>query len=68
MSLPSPLPHREQKKGLFKHPPPLAPRILLLSEISLFGNWYLCLPVPLDPETLGKGAPQVQEPGTGFSG
>ena len=53
MSLPSPLPHQEQKKGLFKRPPP----ILLLPEISLFGSWYLCLPEPLERGTLGRDSP-----------
>lgn len=64
MSLPSPLPRREQKKGLFKRPP----SAFFFFLRSLFSNWYLCLPVPLEPETLGAGAPQMQEPGNGFSG
>lgn len=41
MSLPSPLPCRQQKKGLFKHPPPF-PFFSLSSFCLVFGT-FVCL-------------------------
>lgn len=63
MSLPSPLPHQEQKKGLFKRPPPF---FFSLRSLSSAVGTFVCL--NLWREGPWEGTPQVPGPWDGSSG